>query len=375
MNPRTGKETQRGLGLPARIWAASFSPDGRTLLLFSGDLRVLQVDRTTNKILREYDVPMPEGPGQEVLQTLEGSPGPTAFSPDGKLLAYTSWQTGNVIVVLVDLGTRRIVHTVEAPGDMALALAFAPDSKTLAWASWKDRGLHLVEVATGRERHRLTDGHLGGCRALAFSADGRKLICGSDDSTALVWDLTGRLLLKERWAELLSAEEWQSCWADLAGKDAVRAFRAGRRLVGTPADSIRFLRGHLRPMPVADRGRVERLIIELDSDDFSKREKACQELEKLGYSARAFCEKALTHTTSAEVRRRLKAILERQGEGRWESESERLRCSRALEVLELIGDDEARQLLRSLAGGAVGAGLTVEARVSLERLDRSRRSR
>jgi hypothetical protein len=51
---------------------------------------------------------------------------------------------------------------------------------------------------------------------------------------------------------------------------------------------------------------------------------------------------------------------------------ERLRELRSLEVVEQIGDAEARQLLRALAQGAPPARLTREAKASLERLERSR---
>ena len=49
---------------------------------------------------------------------------------------------------------------------------------------------------------------------------------------------------------------------------------------------------------------------------------------------------------------------------------DRLREVRAIEVMEQIGSPEARELLQVLAKGAPGAGLTEEAKASLERLSR-----
>jgi hypothetical protein len=49
---------------------------------------------------------------------------------------------------------------------------------------------------------------------------------------------------------------------------------------------------------------------------------------------------------------------------------ERLRAVRAVQVLEYAGTAEARRLLKGLAGGAEGAGLTSQAKQALGRLAR-----
>ena len=51
---------------------------------------------------------------------------------------------------------------------------------------------------------------------------------------------------------------------------------------------------------------------------------------------------------------------------------ESLRAVRTIEVLEHIGDAEAKKVLESLAGGIDGARLTEEARASLARLNQRR---
>jgi WD40 repeat protein len=53
----------------------------------------------------------------------------------------------------------------------------------------KDRAIHVWDVARGKERGRLR-GHRGAIRVLALSPDGARLASGSQDGTALVWDLT-----------------------------------------------------------------------------------------------------------------------------------------------------------------------------------------
>jgi hypothetical protein len=70
---------------------------------------------------------------------------------------------------------------------------------------------------------------------------------------------------------------------------------------------------------------------------------------------------ALERNPSAEVRRRIEALMERIG-------PERIRPLRAIEVLEHIGTSEAEDLLKKLATGAPEARLTQEAQASLNRL-------
>jgi hypothetical protein len=104
----------------------------------------------------------------------------------------------------------------------------------------------------------------------------------------------------------------------------------------------------------------------LDSDTFAEREAAARELKALGEAAEPALRKALEGGLSAEARRRAREVLDAVGG------PERLRGLRALEVLERIGDADARDLLRRLAAGAPGTPLTQEASRSLQRLERRR---
>ena len=68
-----------------------------------------------------------------------------------------------------------------------LLIAFAPDGKTVAAAGF-DHDVTLSDVATGQERERLA-GRRATVRSIAISLDGKTLASGSNDGTALVWDL------------------------------------------------------------------------------------------------------------------------------------------------------------------------------------------
>src|SRR5205823_1163704 len=111
---------------------------------------------------------------------------------------------------------------------------------------------------------------------------------------------------------------------------------------------------------------IDQLVKDLDSDNFTKRQKANKALEQLESQARPALEKVLANPPSAEARSRAKNLLERLDGP--VAAPEDLRMVRAVEVLERVGTAEARDLLARLAKGAAGARLTTEASASLGRL-------
>jgi hypothetical protein len=132
-----------------------------------------------------------------------------------------------------------------------------------------------------------------------------------------------------------------------------------------------LLKEKVRPVAAPEPGRLARLMSELDDEAFAVRERATRELEDLGELARPALEAALKKNASAEFRRRVEPLLDRLPEvtvAQWPG-------LRGVEVLERIGTPEARQVLENLAEGAVGARLTEEAKVSLQRLAKRSGSR
>src|SRR5262249_60032233 len=99
------------------------------------------------------------------------------------------------------------------------------DGRTLA-STGPHNTICLWELGTGRERQRL-EGHTGRVLSLSFSSDSKRVISGSDDTSVLVWDLSG---LASQHAPLrLSSKELDALWSDL-GNDASRAYQAMLKL-------------------------------------------------------------------------------------------------------------------------------------------------
>jgi hypothetical protein len=282
-----------------------------------------------------------------------------AVSADGRLIAYGS-QASYLAVHEVATGkTVRLVENLQPDG--AGTLAFSPDGRTLAWSGWRLPAVHVLELATGKGRQRF-DGHKGRVTSLAFSADGKTLISGSEDTTALVWDVvTGGAKVTP-----LTAGALEACWAGLGSQDAARAGRALGRLAASPAEAVALLKKHLPPAAAPDAKRLAGLIADLDSETFAVREAALKELTDLGEVAEPALRSALEKAPSPEARRRLEELLEKLDS--LGTAGEPLRASRAVEALEHIGTPEARRLLTALAAGAPGAWRTREAQAALERL-------
>jgi hypothetical protein len=216
-------------------------------------------------------------------------------------------------------------------------------------------------TGTGKEVVRLR-GQQGPIRALAFSRDGRLLASGGTNGMILLWKMPEG----EGLPATLKAEEADSFWQALGDADAARANRALAGLTAAPAQAVPLIRDrfpvtHKRPSPE----RLARLVAELDDDLFKVREQATRELAEAGSDAAGVLRKALANTPSAEAKRRIEDLLDRLKKG---GDSERLRCLRALEVLERIGTPPARDVLRQLAHKDLPADLAEEIRASLQRL-------
>lgn len=187
-------------------------------------------------------------------------------------------------------------------------------------------------------------------------------------AVALVLGLAPAAPAADEPAKELTAKELDSLWARLAGDDAKEAYQAIVKLSRHPKQGVPLCKERLKPAPAVDAKKVEALVKDLESDKAETADAAAAELEKLGELAEPALRKRLGEKPPEAVAKRIEGLLAKLGGP--VAPGEQLRALRAIEVLESIGSPEAADVLKALAGGAPGARVTVEAKASLDRLQR-----
>jgi hypothetical protein len=276
-------------------------------------------------------------------------------------------------ITLWDLTTGKPLRRWQAEtgfgGPYPFSLAFSPDGKTLASGSQTliDTNLGTIgytvriwETATAKQRREFR-GHRGPIKSIAFAPDGRRVASSSEDTSVLIWDLTGRTSPPR--AGALSEKELADLWTDLESDDAAKAFQAMSRLSAVPAQAVRVIKERVKPIRTPDGKRIAQLLRDLESEQFAVREKATRELEEIGDAVEPALRKAMANKPTAELRKRLALLLEKVDAARG-----RLRALRCIEMLEHLNTPAAQEVLRSLAAGAPDAWLTRQAKASLGRL-------
>ena len=373
----TGKQIQlRTYSQP--IFSPSPAQGGKTLFaeLYSledkievgGDLTIIDVQSGRQRLLRASE--------KEVMQ----SPTP---SPDGRMVA-TGMSAPNSIVRLWEVITGKQTISLQGLKGGVGKIAWSPDGRFVAAADvrrqiydnirtmlhWKtswdvEQSVRLWDAATGKELAAF-GGIKTNVTALTFSPDGKNVVAGLSDGTMLVYEVE-RVDPKRSMSPKLDAERLKTLWISLIDGDASKAHEAVGALILAPNHSVPFLQGCLKSAVAADAAKIQKLITELDSDNFAARQTAAQELVKIGDQVQPAVQKALQVNPPLETRRRLEQLLKTLPDV---PGLETVRTVRAIIVLERIGTPEARGVLETLARGAPGARETEEAKGSLERLER-----
>jgi hypothetical protein len=328
--------------------AMTFAADSKTLAS-AGDKAVFTWDADSGKQLRQLTVDH-DGPQSLTL------------SPDGKLLAAGCKDT----VYLWDSAGKERARMGGHRGAIN-AIAFSADGKMLASAG-ADGTVQVWDPVAGKLLKTLGK-HKGQALAVAFAPNSQILASGGEDKTLMIWDISPRIFIPAKPVEL-TAKVFDDLWEQLGSDDFAKANQA----VGTLAASkqaIPLLCDRVRAAGILDREkRVSQLLAQLDDDQFAVRERATQELEKLGPLAAPHLQKTIDSKLPLEVRRRAERVLEKLKVA--ELSPELSRWQRSLTVLELLGTPEARQALTDLAKGDAGAWLALEAKASLDRLEKKK---
>jgi RNA polymerase sigma factor (sigma-70 family) len=369
----TDEAVQSSGRFDAPLGSIAFAGDSRTLLALDHvrgctTAYVWQVGRP----LERY--PLDVGHGGEGLPVFSAN-----LSHDGRLLAAVD-ALGRVH--LWELASGRCIGELRTPA-LVRHVAFSPDDRLLAAVSELGSApmVDLWEIAgpqeaftSGERRRPRRHVHLCGDRdgqalaSLAFSPDGKTLVAGGEGASAVIWDVS-RLLPSELPGQPPTRERLEEMWPLLADNDAAQAQAMVRVLAAHPKRSLPFLREYLKPAVAQGdpRPEFERLIKNLDNDDFPRRDAAEKGLFYLGKDIEPMLREVLRRPgRSLEQRRRLERVVLKVRAMRVSPET--LRHLRAVQALEGAATPEARALLRKLAQGLPTAPQTKAALEALERL-------
>jgi WD40 repeat protein/predicted Zn-dependent protease len=222
----SGSDSQQTRPMPRQllsassfVFAAAFSPDGKTVCAGSGNFM--------SGLVQFWDV----ASGKSLPLTLkhQNNVRAVAFSPDGKTVATASQDR---TVQLWDFATgKRLIPALQHQASVD-AVQFSPDGKLLLTCS-EDKTARLWSATTGQPLG-LPLQHPAGVLAGAFSPDGKIVLTGGEDRTARLWDvapaegsveelhtrfevLTGIQLSNDGLVQNLDAATWQKRREKLPG--------------------------------------------------------------------------------------------------------------------------------------------------------------
>jgi len=180
-------------GHTSSIRGLAFTPDGRQI-----------VSGAQDKVVRVWDVDTGKTARFIRGETAPGSWGTiyaTALSPDGRWLAVGGFlhderdpATG-AAVRLYDFASGRLEALLKGHSNVIWALAFSPDGRRLISGSF-DKTAIVWDLPTRRQERRLW-GHALNVTAVAFTNGGERVVTGSEDGTLRVWSATDGKLVAE----------------------------------------------------------------------------------------------------------------------------------------------------------------------------------
>ncbi|HHL18502.1 MAG TPA: hypothetical protein ENJ33_02065 [Thiothrix sp.] len=179
-------------GHTAVINDIAFSPDGRYLVSASDDKTIRVWDWKQGKTVRFLRGSVSEGN--------EGTIYAMALSPNGKWLAVAGWMDKSNAVVpccgdirLYDFQSGELKALLHGHRSVVQALTFSPDSQKLISGS-SDKTAIIWQVTTQKPLQTLS-GHSKAIHALAFSADNQRVVTGSFDHSLRLWQVVDGQLI------------------------------------------------------------------------------------------------------------------------------------------------------------------------------------
>ena len=176
-------EKRTGGVIPTYI-APAFSPDGRQIaFISSGSLLRAEVfldlylaDATTGKRVKRLTTSTVNPEFEELRSAYSQS----AFSPDGRTLAFTAQTGGKDVIYLENIKNLNIERRLDTGLDGMIGPTWSPDGKQIIFSGSKGGFTNLYKInADGRDLQQITTGDWAALMP-AWSPDGRRVAFVSD---------------------------------------------------------------------------------------------------------------------------------------------------------------------------------------------------
>lgn len=221
----------------SRLIQLTFSGDGKSLLtLGPGQASALWEIATGKCIRRSQGTSEPMYFAPPSLIALQNA----VVSPGLKYLAYwrqNDTGSGGWIQIR-DLRSGQELSRIHATTG-TMAMAFSANDKILAWAAFPEVAIVLSDVSTGKDMRRLKSAGFNGSEnsmdaalAIALSADGKSLAVSWMSHTIEIWDLkSGRQTLPVGKTTNARFEQQSTDWLNILTRPALAFSPDGKKLV------------------------------------------------------------------------------------------------------------------------------------------------
>lgn len=172
----------------------------------------------------------------------------------------------------------------------------------------------------------------------------------------------------------LGATQLEEHWKNLASPDAAVRQPSVWALGACGVSTVPYVKERIKFADAAEtEKKINQLVADLDSPRFAVREKAFKELESIGLTAKPHLEAALKEGISVEWLMRLEKLVAKcKGDDAVLTSPQEI-LLRSMHILEQAETKEAKAFLEQLSKANLEAGLSLEAKAAIERLEKRKR--